>query len=309
VVTAFGVVGDLSLDIVVAQSGPRREGSDVPAKIRIGPGGQAANVAVRLARLGAGAALVAPLADDAAGRLLSEALLAEHVSLRALPASRTAAVIALLDAVGERTMLSDRQTLEPASVAPLLAGIEWIHCSGYPLLDDRTGDELAELLGDRQGSVRLSVAGGSVPPDPPRVGRFRARLERARPDLVIMSGDEADALLAGRPARALAAAAALQPLASVVIVTVGADGSAAVAEGLRLEAAAPQLPGPMLDATGSGDAFAAALLVSLAGERMEAWPPAAEALTAAMEAGNRLGAHVARVLGAQGRVEGEPVLA
>jgi sugar/nucleoside kinase (ribokinase family) len=71
VVTAFGVVGDLSLDIVVAQSGPRREGSDVPAKIRIGPGGQAANVAVRLARLGAGAALVAPLADDAAGRLLS----------------------------------------------------------------------------------------------------------------------------------------------------------------------------------------------------------------------------------------------
>ena len=33
--TVFGVVGDLSLDIVVAQSGPRREGSDVPAKITL----------------------------------------------------------------------------------------------------------------------------------------------------------------------------------------------------------------------------------------------------------------------------------
>jgi ribokinase len=305
VVTVFGVVGDASLDIVVAQSGPRREGSDVPAKIRIGPGGQAANVAVRLARQGAEAALVAPMADDAAGRLLGEALLAEHVSLRTLPASRTAAVIALLDAVGERTMLSDRQTLDPAGLAPLLEGLDWIHCSGYPLLDDRTGDELAELLGQRKPKVRLSIAGGSVPPNPARVSRFRARLAQARPDLVIMSGEEADALLAGRPARALAAAAALQTLAAVVIVTVGADGSGAVAEGLRLEAAAPQLPGPMLDATGSGDAFAAALLVTLTGTRKATWPPAADALTAALEAGNRLGARVSRVLGAQGRVDDE----
>jgi len=186
-VTLFGVVGDLSLDIVVAQSGPRREGSDVPAKIRIGPGGQAANVAVRLARQGVDAALVAPMADDAAGRLLREALLAEHVSLRALPAARTAAVIALLDAVGERTMLSDRQTLDPAGVAPLLEGLDWIHCSGYPLLDDRTGDGLAVLLGGRKPKVRLSIAGGSVPhsrsgscPPPGRSPRFAGSPRRER---------------------------------------------------------------------------------------------------------------------------------
>jgi sugar/nucleoside kinase (ribokinase family) len=304
-VTVVGVVGDLSLDIVVAQSGPRREGSDVPAKIRIGPGGQAGNVAVRLARQGTNAALISPMADDAAGRLLREALLAEHVSLRSLPATRTAAVIALLDAVGERTMLSDRQTLDPGGVAPLLEGLDWIHCSGYPLLDDRTGDALAALLGDRGKKVRLSIAGGSVPPDPARVTRFRARIERARPEVVVMSGEEADSLLAGRPARALAAAAALQALASVVIVTVGADGSAAVAEGMRLEAPAPELPGPMLDATGSGDAFAAALIVALAPVKGSGWPPSADVLTAAMEAGSRLGAQVSRVLGAQGRVDGE----
>ncbi|HEX5578201.1 MAG TPA: PfkB family carbohydrate kinase [Candidatus Limnocylindria bacterium] len=305
--TVFGVVGDLSLDIVVAQSGPRREGSDAPAKIRIGPGGQAANVAVRLARQGADAALIAPMADDPAGRLLREALLAEHVALRALPSTRTAAVIALLDAVGERTMLSDRQTLNPSTVEPLLEGLDWIHCSGYPLLDDRTGDELAGLLGDRGAKARLSVAGGSVPPEPARVARFRGRLERARPDLLVMSGDEADALLGGRPARALAAAAALQPLAAVVIVTVGAEGSAGVSRGMRLEAPAPSLPGPMLDATGSGDAFAAALLVTLAGAKPRRWPPAVDLLSAALEAGNRLGAEVSRVLGAQGRVEGEAV--
>ena len=80
-----------------------------------------------------------------------------------------------------------------------------------------------------------------------------------------------------------------------------------LAGGTRLEAAAPQLPGPMLDATGSGDAFAAALLVALTGTGTAAWPPSAGALAAAMEAGNRLGAQVSRVLGAQGRVEGEAV--
>ena len=154
-------------------------------------------------------------------------------SLRALPATRTAAVIALLDAVGERTMLSDRQTLDPAGVAPLLEGLDWIHCSGYPLLDDRTGDDAGraarrpETEGSAEHRRRLR-------PVRIRLGwrGFRARLEQARPDVVIMSGEEADALLAGRPARALAAAAALQPLASIVIVTVGADGSAAVAEGI-----------------------------------------------------------------------------
>jgi sugar/nucleoside kinase (ribokinase family) len=94
-------------------------------------------------------------------------------------------------------------------------------------------------------------------------------------------------------------------MASVVVVTVGADGSAAVAEGMRLEAAAPELPGPMLDATGSGDAFAAALMVALAPTEASGWPPSADGLTAAMESGNRLGAQVSRVLGAQGRVDGE----
>ena len=61
----------------------------------------------------------------------------------------------------------------------------------------------------------------------------------------------------------------------------------------------------MLDATGSGDAFAAALLFALSRPKKAAWPPTGDALTAAMEAGNQIGAKVSRVLGAQGRVEGE----
>jgi sugar/nucleoside kinase (ribokinase family) len=303
-VTAFGVVGDLSLDIVVAQSGPQRFGSDVPAKIRIGPGGQGANVAVRLARQGADARLVAAMADDTPGRLLREALQAERVSLEALEVARSTVVLALLDDMGERTMFSDRQTLDAAPIADALAGVGWIHCSGYPLLDDRTGDQLAELLGARAEGVRLSVAGGSVPGEPARVSRLRLRLAAARPDLLLLSAEEAESLLGTRPASGLTAARSLAGLAPLILVTSGVDGSAAAAGDVELELPAHELPGPMLDSTGSGDAYLAAALVTLADAT--AWPPDAALLEAAMQRGSRLGAEVARVVGAQGRVASEP---
>jgi sugar/nucleoside kinase (ribokinase family) len=303
VVTEFAVVGDLSLDIVVAQSGPKREGSDVPATIRIGPGGQGANVAVRLARQGADTRLVSPMADDGAGRLLREALQAEGLTLRPLPAARSTVVIALLDESGDRTMISDRQTLDADAVRPAIRGAGWIHCSGYPLLDDRTGDRLSEILGARPHDARLSIAGGSVPPEPARVSRLRLRLAAARPDLLLVSGDEAESLLGVRPSSGLAAARALCELAPLVIVTSGPDGSAAVAGKTELELPAPALPGPMLDSTGAGDAFLAASLVTLAGE--SSWPPPSKVLQRAMERGSLLGSQVARVVGAQGRVAAE----
>jgi sugar/nucleoside kinase (ribokinase family) len=303
VVTTFAVIGDLALDIAVAPSAARRPGSDTPATVRIGPGGQGANVAVRLARQGADVCLLAALADDAAGRLLRETVEAEHVRLATLPAARSTAVVVLLNEAGERTMLSDRQSLDPEAVASGLGGAGWIHCSGYALLDDSTGDSLAQLLGNRGADIHLSIAGGSVPPDPARVSRLRSRLAAAAPDLVVVSRDEAESMLATRPIPAAAAASALQALAPVVIVTSGPDGSAAAAGELRLEAVAEALPGPMLDATGSGDAYAAALLVELADLR--GWPPAEADLRVAMEKGSRLGALVARVHGAQGRVAGE----
>ena len=304
--TRFAVVGDLSLDIVVAQSGPQREGSDVPATIRIGPGGQGANVAVRLARQGADATLVSPMANDASGRLLREALQAEGLALRPLPVARSTVVLALLDETGDRTMISDRQTLDAEAVAPAITEADWIHCSGYPLLDDRTGDRLAAIVGARPQHVRMSVAGGSVPPEPARVARLRLRLAVSRPDLLLVSGDEAESMLGARPASGLAAARALRALASVIVVTSGADGSAAVAGTTELELAAVELPGPMLDSTGAGDAFLAAALVELADART--WPPSGKVLRAALERGSLLGSQVARVVGAQGRAPAEAAM-
>jgi sugar/nucleoside kinase (ribokinase family) len=304
----FVVVGDLTLDITVAPSRPPRPGGDVRATIRLGAGGQAANVAVRLARRGCAVRLVAAIGGDAAGGLLERTLEDEGIDLAPIRAPRSATVVALLDPTGERTMLSDRQVLDPTAVGAALDGAGWIHCSGYALLDDETGDALAGLLAARAGGARLSVGGGSVPPEPAVVDRFRGRLAAAGPDLVLHSLSEANALLGGAVPTPREAARRLAGLATVVVITAGAEGSAAAVtagDGTLdlVDATAPAAGGPVLDATGAGDAYAAAVLAGLAGA---AWPPAADGLAVAMEAGSALGGLVARVVGAQGRVSGEP---
>lgn len=300
----FVVIGDATLDVMVAPSRPLRAGGDVPAAIRVGPGGQGANVAVRLARRGERVTLIAPIAEDAAGRLLRDALAGDGVQIAAVPATRSAMVVALLDPGGERSMLSDRHSIDAAALGAARLDADWIHVSGYALLDDATGDDLAGILAARPAAVRLSVAGGSIPPEPARVARFTGRMATARPDLVALGREEAAALL-GRPSEsALDAATALAARAAIVVVTAGEAGSAAAMGAEQIQVAAPALPGPMVDATGAGDAYAAALASCLAAA---AWPPSAERLRAAMVEGSRAGALVARVAGAQAAVTGEPL--
>jgi sugar/nucleoside kinase (ribokinase family) len=277
----------------------------VPTTIRIGPGGQGANVAVRLARLGAAVMLITPIADDAAGRLLRDALEHEGVELHSLPAARSTVVIAMLDPAGERTMVSDRQLLDADAAAAGLRGATWIHCSGYPLLDDRTGDRLAAVLAQRADGVRLSIAGGSVPAEPAVVSRLLRRVSAARPDVLAVGIGEAESLIGEQPAGAAAAARSLSGLAPLVVVTAGALGSAARLGDDFVTVSAPSLSEPMIDATGAGDAFLAALLWELADQ----WPPSLDAVRAAMDRASMVGAQVARVHGAQGRIPAEAIRA
>lgn len=302
---SVAVVGDTTLDVTVRPDEPPRSGGDVPASIAIAPGGQGANVAVRLARAGVEVRLATAIADDAAGRLLLAALKSEGVALARMRAERSGTVVALLDAAGERAMLSDRVTLDPAAVAAACAGAGWVHCSAYPLADDATGDALAAALGSLPAGTRISAGGGSLPPDADRAARVRERLAAARVGLLVLGRDEAAALL-DAPLPSLAAAAdALAGAfpAAIAVVTGGAAGSVAAGPGFALSVSAQDPATPMVDATGAGDAYAAALIDALL---ETGWPPDVVTLRAAMEAGSRAGGLVSRVLGAQGRVAGEP---
>jgi ribokinase len=299
------VIGDATLDVTVRPAETPRAAGDVPAQISISPGGQGANVAVRLARAGLDVRLAAAIADDAAGRLVTEALVADGVRLVRLAAQRSGLVISLLDGAGERAMLSDRVTLDPTGVAAACGGAEWVHCSAYALADDATGDALARVLGSLPRSTRVSAGGGSLQPDSARSARVRDRVATARVALLVLGRDEAAALLE-RPLPSVAAAA--DALASafpglIAVVTGAAAGSAAAGPGFALSVPAIEQPSRMLDATGAGDAYVAALIAELLGAT---WPPDVQTLREAMERGSRDGALVSRVLGAQGRTAAEP---
>jgi sugar/nucleoside kinase (ribokinase family) len=304
---AITVIGDSTLDVTVRSSEAPQPGGDVPARISVTSGGQGANVAVRLVRAGADVRLATAIAGDAAGRLLAEALEADGVVVVPLPAERSGLVIAMVDADGERAMLSDRVTLETPGLAAACAGAEWVHCSGYALADDATGDAVAEVLGSLPPSTRVSAGGGSLREDAARATRVRARLEAAGVALLVVSRDEAAALV-DRPLPSTAAAAdalagALPGL--IAVVTGGVAGSSAAGPGFALSVPAIEQTTPMLDATGAGDAFLASLILGL----LKAdWPPGVSALRAAMERGAEAGALVSRVLGAQGRTSAEPMI-
>jgi sugar/nucleoside kinase (ribokinase family) len=300
----IAVIGDATLDVTARPAESPRVGGDVPAQISLSPGGQGANVAVRLARAGREVRLATAIADDAAGRLLTAALEADGVALVRLAADRSGVVVALLDDAGERAMLSDRVSLDLGGLAAACAGAEWIHCSVYALADDDTGDALAELLGSLASSSRVSAGGGSLPHEPELARRVRRRLTTSGASLLILGREEASGLLdVPLPSVAAAADALASAFPGLIgVVTGGAIGSAAAGPGFALSVPAQDPATPMVDATGAGDAYAAALIDALAGAP---WPPDVPALRAAMEAGSRHGGLTSRVLGAQARTVAE----
>ena len=318
----IAVLGDCLLDVMVRPLVPMRPGGDAPARIRMSPGGQGANVAVRLARRGASVRLVAPMADDLAARMLRQALARDAVDLATLSAAGTGSVVALLDADGERTMWSDRVPLATDGLQDLLTDADWVHVSGY-CLRDASAAFVSDALAGLRPATRVSIGGGSLPPDRAAALSFLAHVEHAAPELLLLARQEAEALLdraapladetggygpaASRRAgpAALAGELAGRLPGVLVIVTAGADGSVAAGSMLDRETtvAAFGSDEPIVDATGAGDGYAAGLIDELA--HLGSWPPTSEQLRVAMRAGSRVGGLVARVEGAQGRVAGE----
>ena len=293
------VIGDALLDVTARPAAKLRPGADVPAEVRIGPGGQGANLAVRLARRGVKVELVCALGDDAGGTLLRRELEREGIGLSDVPADATGTVVILLDERGERTMLSHRVPFAAGAAGAAAAvgdAVAWVVLSGYLLLEPGGGD-LATALG-RQPSRRVLV--GCTVPDG-MTDRWAGAAATLRPDLLVLNRDEALALVRGARDVDEVAEVLAERLGSGIVVT-DPSGVTARLNGMggsvRVTAGAPAT-----DTTGAGDAFAAALLASLLGVP---WPPSSEALGAALTAASEAASAVAAAVGAQARVVGEP---
>jgi ribokinase len=315
----FVVIGDTTLDITIRGPEPV-PGTDRPATSTLSPGGQGANVAVRLARRGARVRLVTALGTDFAGRQLEERITAEGVEIANLGTGPTGIVFVFLgeDAddgesgqgdAGERAMLSDRASLPAtrwsAAWRDALQDADWIHVSGYPLADVATGSALADLVASRRDGQRLSIGGGSFASPSPAASAVKA----AAPELVLFDRSEAAAVLGLEPEAAATrsseelATALTGALRAIAVVTDGASGAAVATDEGAWRVGGP--PRPQVDTTGAGDAYAAAVILGLA---IGAWPPAAADLRQALEEAGEIGGQVAGLVGAQARapIEGTP---
>ena len=281
--TRVAVVGDALLDVVVRPTTPIRAGADVPAEISIRPGGQGANLAVRLARQGIETVLVCALGDDAAATILREALAADSVELAPVPVDATGSVVILLDDAGERTMLSRRAPFAAAAAARVPPDADWTVVSGYLLLE-ADAETLARSLARPDG--RRVLVGCAVPAE---VGEWLSAAGALAPDITVLNRQEATAL------------GAAPGFVGGGLVVTEATGAVATLGAVRAETRAVAGEAPV-DTTGAGDAFAAALVASLS---RAPWPPSADELERALEAAADRGAAVARTPGAQGRIDAE----
>ncbi|MGH7776475.1 MAG: carbohydrate kinase family protein [Candidatus Dormibacterales bacterium] len=251
-------IGDLLQDVVVAPARPFLPDDDNPARIRIGPGGQAANFCAWAAHLGAPARLLTKVGDDEAGERLAAHLARRGVDVRAARGEvPTGIIVVLLGGPRERTLFTQRGasvTLAPDEVLEeWMAGVRHLHVPAYTLFLEPAASSTrrAVALARRGGaslSVDLSSAAGIRERGPAELAQ---ELSKLHPEVVFGTAAEQEAL-----------GLALGEVAGTGVVKLGEEGCEV--GGARLPAPPPR----GADATGAGDAFAAAYCVATLGGAM-----------------------------------------
>jgi sugar/nucleoside kinase (ribokinase family) len=249
------VIGDLVADLIVLGGAALERGTDNPAEVRLTRGGSAANVAAAAVTRHP-VRFIGRVGDDTLGRTLVSELEDAGVEVRVQRSGRTGAIVILVDAVGERTMITDRGAAAELDGidADWLVGADWAH---LPLYGFTAPGSRTALLG---AARTLAEQGVPVSLDLSSVATMRdlgadvlaAVVAQVRPAVVFANADEA----------ALAGELGLDPAAAgVYVVKRGGDPVVVDTAGRREEVPVERVP-DVLDSTGAGDAFAAGYIIA-----------------------------------------------
>ncbi|NGZ78204.1 ribokinase [Saccharibacillus alkalitolerans] len=287
------VVGSLNMDIVMESGRAPEEGETLlGTAMHLLPGGKGANQAVCAARLGASVAMIGAVGSDGFGRQMTEALEREGIDtsrvLRRAETPSGAASIWLAGGdnrivvyPGANGSLSAEDIAAPESVRLLREADAVLIQLEIPL---EAAERAATIAREAGAVVVLNPAPAAALPG--ALLRSASVLTPNRGELAVLAGESAEGESRLREAAQHMAAAS----GGAVVTTLGEAGALVLERPGRAPETVPAVKaGPVVDTTGAGDCFSAALAVALA--RGSALPEAARyAACAAALAVTRLGA-------------------
>lgn len=226
------------------------------------------NVAIGLARLGAGAALLTGVSTDLLGDELARHLAAEGVDagyLRRVDRPTTLSLVGL-DGAGRPSYAfygvgSADTALTEADLPVLTADVAALHFGSYSIAVPPTADAFAALAA-REQSRFVSLDPNIRPTIEPERAVWSQRIDALRPSVNLIKASAEDlAWLSPETSPRDVAQGWARDGADLVVLTDGGEGVVA----FRGETAitVPTLEAQIVDAVGAGDAFQAALLAEL----------------------------------------------
>jgi ribokinase len=258
------VLGSINMDIVVSTPRIPRPGETVlGGAARYLPGGKGANQAVAAGQLGGEVSIIGRVGDDDFGARMRAGLLSADVRLdhvRVLTDAPSGIAFVTVDTNGENVIVVSPGANARLMPTDLDAHEDVIASAGIAIAQLETPlstvRRYAELCRAHGVPLLLNVA--PFQPLPADLLTRTTYLVANREELAALIGVP----VAGRDGarQALAAVAALG--VPNVIVTLGADGCAALSDDQYFEVDA--LPVEVVDSTGAGDAFIGGLAVALA---------------------------------------------
>jgi sugar/nucleoside kinase (ribokinase family) len=291
------VVGDVINDVLVETAGAVVPGEDNAASVRVRPGGSAANQAAWMGHLGLDVLFAGRVGGlDAEFHRLELARFGVSACLAVDESLSTGSIVVLIEADGERTMITDRAAnlRLAASDVPfaLLDGVALLHLTGYTLFEAGPRCVARGLIREaRRRGIPFTVDPGSAAflagLSPGDFIRWTEGAAVCFPNL-----DEAATLtrLAGPASPAgdadpAAMAASLARHYGVVALKLGPDGVLIATDGSHPRRF-PATASAVRDTTGAGDAFCAGFLAAwLSGAGLASATVAASRAAAAAVAG------------------------
>jgi len=253
------ILGDLNWDLVFRIPQLPKRGREIlsgEASIRLG--GSATNTARFLAQLGVETRLFAALGEDSLGRWAQEELQKHGVStafLQVVPKA-TGICCALVEENGERTLLTYRganSLLGPELPRGWLEGVNWLHVSGYALLEPPSRAAVFSALAEAKArKIPVSLDPGMVLVHDPSL-----HFEELFPvDVFLPNLEEAQAVAGRKSEQELLHG--LSFYGRRVFLKLGVEGALAM-EGERV-LRVPAIPLEATNTLGAGDAFNAGVI-------------------------------------------------